>query len=481
MSATTERPRLDLSVLDRHDKIALSFSGGKDSLAVVYLLRSYLDRITIYHNDTGDLLPEQMAIVEHVKSFAPRFVHIQTNVSDWIAANGLPSDLIPHSAHPVGQAMGEGATPLVARYDCCFKNLMWPTYSRMTDDGNTLIIRGTKAQDMKRLPQESGAVTEGVELFYPLQGWSHAEVFAYLREVEAPISRVYTHQVNAPECARCPAWWSEGRDSYLKRYHPRLWLDYRARLEAVARELAGPLEHLNRELRGAVEPPALSTPAEMEPANRFALEAGLYVLQGNRLAPTERGHVEALLDMMVPEHGACVLDIGCGFGQVSRIMRELRPDLAFVMLNRDAFQLAQAPAGEGFSPVLGDMHAIPLPAASVDGAMALYAFCHADLVVALREASRVVRPGGWLFIYDYERTGGDNRLMEHYLGARAHRADDFLALARATGWEVEFMQRVGGDDSLFRRLVANEQVYRSIFSDLSPVVWRLRRDDVVRN
>ena len=46
--------QLDTSILDRHERIALQFSGGKDSLALWGLMRPHLDRVVVYHVDTGD-------------------------------------------------------------------------------------------------------------------------------------------------------------------------------------------------------------------------------------------------------------------------------------------------------------------------------------------------------------------------------------------------------------------------------------------
>lgn len=239
---------IDLAPLARHPRVALSFSGGKDSLACVYLLREQLSWITVYHLDTGDLLPEMREIVAHVKTLAPNFVHIQGDVTSWIKEFGLPTDLLPHSAHPIGQEMREGPK-LVARYDCCYANLMLPIYEQIRAHGNSLLIRGTKAVDMKRLPLRSGETTgDGIELWYPLQNWSNDQVFDYLRAQGAPIARVYEHVVNSPECARCSAWWGEGRSAYLERYHPALWVQYQERLATVAEAILGPINHLKREL-----------------------------------------------------------------------------------------------------------------------------------------------------------------------------------------------------------------------------------------
>ena len=239
--------KLDLSILDRHERIALSFSGGKDSLAVVYLLRDHLDRVAVYHLDTGDLLPEQVEVVRHVERMAPNFVRVETHVNDWIARNGLPTDLLPYSAHEIGQAMGAGRK-LVTRFECCYANLMLPLWQQIVDDGNTLVIRGTKRADMARLPASSGEVYDGVELFHPLDNWTNDDVFAYLDEVGAPISRVYQHVTNSPECARCPAWWGEKRAAYLRQFYPSLFADYALRLRVVSAEITGPLNNLGAEL-----------------------------------------------------------------------------------------------------------------------------------------------------------------------------------------------------------------------------------------
>jgi 3'-phosphoadenosine 5'-phosphosulfate sulfotransferase (PAPS reductase)/FAD synthetase len=239
---------LDTSVLNRHTKIALSFSGGKDSLACVYLLRPHLDRITLYHNDTGDLLPEMRETVEHVRGFAPNFVHMQGDVMGWQERNGLPTDLLPYSAHDVGRMVGQPGARLTTRYACCYTNLMHPLWERIKADGITLLIRGTKTVDLKRLPTRSGDMAEGVEIWHPIEDWSHERVFAYLRSVKAPLPRIYERSINSPECARCSAWWGEKRAAYLKEYHPELFTEYAARLRIVTGEIIESVNNLNREL-----------------------------------------------------------------------------------------------------------------------------------------------------------------------------------------------------------------------------------------
>jgi 3'-phosphoadenosine 5'-phosphosulfate sulfotransferase (PAPS reductase)/FAD synthetase len=231
-----------------HERIALAFSGGKDSTCVVELLREFLPRVTIYHLNTGDLLPEISESVERVRHSAPSFVTIERDISAWLKVYGLPTDLLPYTAHPVGVEMGEPRkTRLIGRYDCCFANLMWPLYERVKADGNTMLIRGTKFIDIKRMPAADGDVLDGVELYYPIQDWNNQQVRSYLAKRGIPLPRLYQYMTNSPECARCSAWWNEGRAEYLKEFYPQIFADYDARLQLVINEIATPLAQLRRE------------------------------------------------------------------------------------------------------------------------------------------------------------------------------------------------------------------------------------------
>jgi phosphoadenosine phosphosulfate reductase len=236
-----------VSRLDKHDKIALAASGGKDSLACVYLLRDQLDRITVYHVDTGDELPEVRDAVAHVEAMAPHFVRVTTDVAGWIAANGLPSDLVPHTAHQLGQVRGEGYIRLAARYDCCRANRAGALIDRIKADGNTMLIAGVRRDDMRVMPAHDGDDMDGIEAFYPIETWNTTDVLAYLERVGAPLPAFYPHLEHGVDCAHCPAWWSEQRGAYLRRFHPELYREYQGRLRTIVGEIRGPLQLLVKE------------------------------------------------------------------------------------------------------------------------------------------------------------------------------------------------------------------------------------------
>lgn len=153
-------------------------------------------------------------------------------------------------------------------------------------------------------------------------------------------------------------------------------------------------------------------------ATDIALASGHRVLQTHRFAPTDLEQVKYLLNLMNPTEGAVVLDAGCGVGEVSKIMSQIRPDLKFILLNISQYQLDHCPTGPQFLHVLGDCHEINLPDYCVDAVMYSSTLCQLDTEVALKEAHRVLKTGGVLLINDMVRTGGDGHEMEKLLAAR---------------------------------------------------------------
>ena len=216
-------------------------------------------------------------------------------------------------------------------------------------------------------------------------------------------------------------------------------------------------------------------PAALAEVSRIGLQRGLRVLQGYRLGDTDETHVARLLDYMAPAPFTTWVDIGCGFGEVARLMHRQRHDLAFVLVNNSYYQLARVPGDMMW--LHADMHDLPIETGTMDGCMFLYSLCHADdISEALAEAARVTRPGGELLVYDYERLGGDNRLMQERLCAQALPPGELGAIAAAAGWTVTLWDRPSGSDAVWRGLFADPAEYERLFADLRPVLWKAVRE-----
>jgi phosphoadenosine phosphosulfate reductase len=238
---------MDTSFFDRHQKIAFEFSGGKDSLAALHLLHRHWDRFYVYWLNAGDVFPETLEIVNHVRNGVPNFIEVRSDVHKVIEQFGLPSDIVPCSNTALGRIIdGEQHTLIQQRYDCCARTVMMPLHDKVIADGNTGIIRGQKACD-NGVPVKGGTV-DGVEIFNPIINWSAEQVFEYLRANDLPVSRVYESMKTTPECMTCSAWWDDGRAAYMKNYHPEAYAKYQSRLEQIRIAVMPMIADFNKEV-----------------------------------------------------------------------------------------------------------------------------------------------------------------------------------------------------------------------------------------
>jgi 3'-phosphoadenosine 5'-phosphosulfate sulfotransferase (PAPS reductase)/FAD synthetase len=232
-------------VFARHEKVALSYSGGKDSTACLYLLEPYWDRVVVYWLNTGDTLPETQDLMDQVRAKVANFVEVRTDVLGWRKVHGMPSDLVPTNNGTLGRMLGFGETKIVDRFRCCQENIMEPLYARLLADGVSCLIRGQKNCDMPDVPHRSGEISpEGVELFYPLDEWSHDDVMRYLQERGALVHPCYANgNTVGVDCAHCTGWWHESHFDFLKARHPVIWAEVRDDLTKLKGAIEAHLAH----------------------------------------------------------------------------------------------------------------------------------------------------------------------------------------------------------------------------------------------
>lgn len=237
------------SILPRHNRIALQLSGGRDSLACLYLLRPWWHLLTVYWCNTGDAFPETVEIMDFVRQEVPYFVEIDGKQPGIVAQYGIPSDIVPASHTPIGLAGSGKQGPLIQdRYSCCFRVFMHPMAERMIADGVTLVIRGQRADDKLKAPIRSGHVENGIEYLFPIEDWDAQQVMTYLREQGAPIPRFYLTLDGAPDCMTCSAYWEHGVSAYLKQHHPSAHVEVQARLDFIKEAVADSIANFNNEV-----------------------------------------------------------------------------------------------------------------------------------------------------------------------------------------------------------------------------------------
>lgn len=119
---------------------------------------------------------------------------------------------------------------------------------------------------------------------------------------------------------------------------------------------------------------------------------------------------EVFLDWLAPPAGWRWIDVGCGSGALTELLMQRCAPADVQGIDPSAAQLAFArdrPGARGavFQP--GDAMALPFADDRFDAAvMALVIFFVADPAKAIAEMARVVRPGGTVAAYAWDRSGG---------------------------------------------------------------------------
>src|SRR5712691_11592920 len=111
------------------------------------------------------------------------------------------------------------------------------------------------------------------------------------------------------------------------------------------------------------------------------------------------------IGQLLPGRPVTGLDIGCGTGRYTRLLRALLPDGSRLAASDvSAAMLAQLNArshghADGVVPLLSAAEELPLRTASLDVVTAFNCVHHFDLARFLTAVARVLQPGGELFIY----------------------------------------------------------------------------------
>lgn len=228
------------NIFSRHKRVALSLSGGKDSLACLYLYKPYWDDLTVYWCNTGDAFPETIEFMERIKKLVPNFKEVKGRQPEIHAMDGWPSDVVPAMHTTDGNAIfGETSFKVQSRVACCFRSLMLPAYQAMKSDGVTCIIRGKRHDEADKTGLMSGYVSEdGIELIFPIYEWTSDDVYSYLKSIDVELPAFYKHGNHSIDCQHCTAFWEDGHANYLRNEHPVLFFEYKRRITLIKGAIA---------------------------------------------------------------------------------------------------------------------------------------------------------------------------------------------------------------------------------------------------
>lgn len=240
-----------MEALDRHEKIALQFSGGKDSLACLYLLQRDWSRITVCWTNTGDAFPETVAQMDAIRRMVPHFHEIRSDQPSNIELNGWPSEIVPTTNTAYGRIVDAHQAPLIQPYaNCCCANIWEPMRQAMRDMGVTLLIRGTRIADKRKTLIRDGMAVDGIEFSHPIEDWSDAMVRDFLGD---RLPAHYQHTGTSLDCRHCTAYLYENADKmrYMKVRHPVEHAEVMRRLRVIRDATAAELAHIDTAMEAA--------------------------------------------------------------------------------------------------------------------------------------------------------------------------------------------------------------------------------------
>lgn len=236
--------------MSQHKNIALQFSGGKDSLCVLYEMKEYWDKLTVYYLNSGNAFPETLELIAHIKAMVPHFVEIQGRQPQTLKEMGWPTDILSVGNTAFGHQLGHTEIRLNDRYTCCYKSIMMPLHERMITDKITLIIRGQKNADDKKPELRSGDYKDQFQFLYPIENWTNEDIWLFLNQQETPIPQYYKDgMTSAPDCMNCTAWLEHKMPAYVKKYHPEHYPELQDRLNTISISIQPYVDELKRAIQ----------------------------------------------------------------------------------------------------------------------------------------------------------------------------------------------------------------------------------------
>jgi phosphoadenosine phosphosulfate reductase len=224
-------------VFARHERAALMFSGGKDSLACVYLLKPHWEKITVVWVNTGNAFPETESLVRRVAAEVPAFFEAKSDVAGFRQRYGMPADLVPIQHSAAGFAVTGGKPVMItSAYACCRANIWQPGMAAARALGATLIIRGQRADETAKAPIRSGHVEDGIEYLFPVETWTRDQVFAYLTDQGFTVPEHFGFAETSLDCLNCTAYLANTTDrkTYMQKNHPEAHRQNLANIQEIA-------------------------------------------------------------------------------------------------------------------------------------------------------------------------------------------------------------------------------------------------------
>lgn len=211
---------------ERNSKSILQLSGGKDSVACLWLLEAWWDQLTVVWANTGNPYPETVEYMAEVKALVPNFVELKGNQPAYIKEFGYPVDMVPvWQTQFASQVAGKVDFKFSNPFNCCYTNHWKVMEDYILASGVTGIIRGQKEADQRKNQLKPGDVVAGLEFCFPVFHWTDGEVKAFLGD---RLPKNYLRGMSGSlDCMNCTAYLNEsvGRLQALRKDFPETYAE----------------------------------------------------------------------------------------------------------------------------------------------------------------------------------------------------------------------------------------------------------------
>lgn len=212
------------------------FSGGKDSLLVLMMLKDQLAHINVVFVNTGKNFPEALSFIDTIKSVCPKFIELKSDRDyDW-QQYGMPSDLIPqrYTQAAIDNNAKSGFI-LQSVFSCCYKNIMLPVAHLAEALGSTMIIRGSKVADSLHDKHHTGSKVGKVTIYDPIENLTDYQVLEALKTFNIDIPDYYSFQETSLDCMDCTGFLDTASDrlALLKKGYPEEYKSTKANIEKI--------------------------------------------------------------------------------------------------------------------------------------------------------------------------------------------------------------------------------------------------------
>ena len=211
---------------------ALAFSGGKDSMACLHLMKDELDCAIFV--DTGFSYPETWQMVKYASTRIPLHI-VSSDRQSQNAAHGIPSDVVPINWTAIGQSVTSPKPVMIQSYlQCCWENIAVPLMAKVKELGITHLVSGQRMQEGHKSTSRNGDVLDGIVRLFPIHDWTREQVFDCLR-LHMAIPDHYYIQHSSLDCFDCTAFAKESHDrvAWTRETYPDFYAAYAVRNNAV--------------------------------------------------------------------------------------------------------------------------------------------------------------------------------------------------------------------------------------------------------